>query len=173
MIYELDENSDEVDDDIETDEEAEEEEEEENSEEEEGTHDDDAEDRDEVEITMPADEVENVEPTWETSEAVNAIRRRNIVVVRSVDSSFNPYYLLCALNEVELLESNVKDDYGHLHVQGSSVINKHYLEEMQRKASSVLYYKDGQNVAIVSLFSIAGISPKLIKVLCKRRESRC
>ena len=80
----------------------------------------------EVEITKPADEVEEVGSTWETSEAVNAIRRGDIVVVRSGDS-FNPYYLLCALNKVKLLESNVKNDYGHFHVQGSSVIKGHYL----------------------------------------------
>ena len=42
---------------------------------------------------------------------------------------------------------------------------------MQRKASSVLYYKDEQKVAVVSVFSIAGISPKLIEgVVLKMRN---
>ena len=89
-----------------------------------------------VEAVKHADEVEK-EVQWETSEAVQAVKEGDIVVVRSGDT-FNSYYLMCAVNEVELLETNFKDNYGHLHVQGSSVLRGHYLEEMQRKASSTL-----------------------------------
>ena len=64
-----------------------------------------------------------------------------------------------------MLESDEKDNCGHVHFKASSVPNGHYLEEMQRKVCSTLYYKDEKKIAIAGLSSrlVEGIAQKCSK----------
>ena len=112
--------------------------------------------------------IEDEQNTWDESEAAQVVQEGDIVVIRSGDN-FYPYYLLYALNCVEDLIGDIKDDYGHLHLKGSVILKGHYLEEIQQRGLSRIFYKDEKEVAIISAFTIAGISPPFVNAVAKRR----
>ena len=115
-------------------------------------------------ITLKSNKKEDEEDeiTWEEPDAVQMIKEGDIVAVQSGDN-YNPYYLICARSEVLTLDDNFRDDYGHVHLKGKTVLSGNYLEEVQSKNENRLFCKGTGKVAVVSSFCIAGISPELIQ----------
>ena len=96
-----------------------------------------------------SDEGDENEITWEEFDAVQMIKEGDIVVVQSGDN-YNPYYLICARSEVVTLDDDFRDDYGHLYLKGQTVISGNYLEEVQSKNETRLFFREARKVAVVS-----------------------
>ena len=111
----------------------------------------DAEESEDEDKEEESDEDDEDEITWEESDAVQMIKEGNIVVVQSRDN-YNPYYLICARSEVVTLDDDFRDDYGHLHLKGQTVLSGIYLEEVQSKNKNRLFFKGTGKVAVVCCF---------------------
>lgn len=108
------------------------------------------------------DELQDDKEEWEMSGAVNMIKKDDIVVIRSVDT-FNPYYLVKAMDEAFQLKEMFADDYGHTFPPNHSIVKGHYLEVQQRKKDDCFMFEDETKVVAISAFCIAGISPPLTR----------
>eukprot|EP00112_Aurelia_sp_Birch-Aquarium-sp1_P023421 Seg6979.2 transcript_id=Seg6979.2/GoldUCD/mRNA.D3Y31 product="hypothetical protein" protein_id=Seg6979.2/GoldUCD/D3Y31 len=87
------------------------------------------------------DEVQDEKEEWQMSDAVNMIKKDDIVVIRSVDT-FNPYYLVKAIYEAFELEEMFADDYGHTLQPDHSIVQGHYLEVQKRTKDGCFMFQD-------------------------------
>jgi len=106
------------------------------------------------------DELQDDKEQWQMSDAVHMIKKDDIVVIRSVDT-FNPYYLVKAMDEACELEEMFADDYGHTLPPNHTVVKGHYLEVQKRTKDGCFMFEDTTKVVAISAFCISGISPPL------------
>ena len=118
------------------------------------------------------DELEDdSEDIWSESDAVQMVKKGDVVVVRSGDD-FNPYYLIYAEDEIKPLDIEFSDGYGHNYLPGQSVLKGYYLEEVKCK-SGKLFYKESGKLAMVSSYCVCGIAPEMETFLGKRKGNDC
>ena len=94
---------------------------------------------------------------WQISDVIQMIKKGDIAVIRSVDT-FNPYYLVKALDEAYQLQEMFADDYGHTLPPGHSILKGYYLEIEKRTEDGCFMFEDETKVVAISTFCIAGIS---------------
>ena len=106
------------------------------------------------------DELQDDKEQWQMSDTVHMIKKDDIVVIRSVDT-FNPYYLVKAMDEACELEEMFADDYGHTLPPNHTVVKGHYLEVQKRTKDGCFMFEDTTKVVAISAFCVSGVSPPL------------
>ncbi len=117
------------------------------------------------------DELQDDKEEWQMSGVVHMIKKDDIVVIRSVDT-FNPYYLVKAMDEAYELKEMFADDYGHTLPPNHSIVKGHYLEVQKRTNDSCFMFEDETKVVAISAFCIAGISPPLTRSTGVRKRKQ-